>query len=97
MSVEELREEALRLNPEARARLAREPLASLDAMRNPTVARPARTRRTKCSPGHGLAEQISALETEDYLALRAKRASRTTFDRALSKVPDVEPENRDRI
>jgi len=32
MSVEELREEALRLNPEARAHLARELLASLDAM-----------------------------------------------------------------
>lgn len=32
MSVEELREGALRLNPEARARLARELLASLDAM-----------------------------------------------------------------
>jgi len=32
MSVEELREEALRLTPEARAHLARELLASLDAM-----------------------------------------------------------------
>ena len=32
MIVEELKEEALRLNPEARAYLARELLASLDAM-----------------------------------------------------------------
>lgn len=32
MSVEELREEALRLAPEARAQLTRELLASLDAM-----------------------------------------------------------------
>ncbi|MBZ0160072.1 addiction module protein [Candidatus Methylomirabilis sp.] len=32
MSVDELREEALRLNPAARARLARELLASLDAL-----------------------------------------------------------------
>ena len=32
MSVEELKEEALRLSPEARAYLARELLASLDAM-----------------------------------------------------------------
>jgi hypothetical protein len=32
MSVEELKEEALRLDPEARAYLARELLASLDAM-----------------------------------------------------------------
>jgi hypothetical protein len=32
MSVEELKEEALRLSPEARAYLAREMLVSLDAM-----------------------------------------------------------------
>ena len=32
MSVDELKKEALRLNPEARAQLARELLASLDAM-----------------------------------------------------------------
>ena len=32
MRIEELREEALRLTPEARAHLARELLASLDAM-----------------------------------------------------------------
>ena len=32
MSIEELKEEALRLSPEARAHLARELLASLDAM-----------------------------------------------------------------
>lgn len=32
MGVDELREEVLRLDPEARARLARELLASLDAM-----------------------------------------------------------------
>jgi hypothetical protein len=32
VSVDELREEALRLNPEARAHLARELLASLDAL-----------------------------------------------------------------
>lgn len=44
-----------------------------------------------------LAEKISALETEDYLSQRARRTSRAKFDRALSKVPDVEPENRDKI
>jgi len=44
-----------------------------------------------------LAEKISALETEDYLSQRAKRASRAKLDCALSKVPDVEPENRDKI
>ena len=39
MSVEELREEALRLTPEARAHLARELLASLDAMSEAEVER----------------------------------------------------------
>ena len=44
-----------------------------------------------------LAEKISALETEDYLSQSARRASRAKFDRALTNVPDVEPENRDKI
>ena len=44
-----------------------------------------------------LAEKISALETEDYLSQRAKRASRAKFDHALSKVPGVEPEDRDKV
>jgi len=39
MSVEELKEEALRLSPEARAYLARELLASLDAMSEAEVDR----------------------------------------------------------
>ena len=33
-----------------------------------------------------LAEKISALMTEDYLAERAKRGSRTKFEKALRKV-----------
>lgn len=44
-----------------------------------------------------VAEKISALETEDYLAGRAKRASREKFEKALAEVPDVEPEERDRL
>jgi predicted DNA-binding protein len=44
-----------------------------------------------------LAEKISALETEDYLSQRAKRASRAKFDQALSKVSGVEPEDRDKV
>jgi hypothetical protein len=44
-----------------------------------------------------LAEKISALETVDYLAKRAKRGSRRAFDRAMSKVSDREPEKRGRI
>jgi predicted transcriptional regulator len=44
-----------------------------------------------------LAEKISALETEEYLAKRAKRGNRKKFERAMSKVPEVEPDRQDRI
>jgi hypothetical protein len=44
-----------------------------------------------------LAEKVSALMTEDYLEERAKRASREKFERILSRVPDVEPDERDRL
>lgn len=42
-----------------------------------------------------IAEKISAIETEEYLSERAKRGSRERFDRAISKVPDMEPEKED--
>lgn len=44
-----------------------------------------------------VAEKISALETEDYLAKRAARASRATFEEALAQVPDREPDAHDRF
>jgi len=44
-----------------------------------------------------VAEKMSALMTEEYLAARAKRASRRKFEAALAKVPDVEPEEFDRL
>jgi predicted transcriptional regulator len=44
-----------------------------------------------------IAEKISALETEEYLAGRAKRGSRDKFDRAISRVPDVEPNSEDQL
>lgn len=44
-----------------------------------------------------VAEKMSALMTEEYLATRAKRASRRKFEAALAKVPDVEPEEFDRL
>ena len=43
------------------------------------------------------AEKVSALLTVDYLERRAKRASRDKFEAVLAKVPDVEPENYDRL
>ena len=44
-----------------------------------------------------VAEKMSALMTEEYLAARAKRGSRRKFEAVLAKVPDVEPDESDRI
>ncbi len=44
-----------------------------------------------------LAEKISALITGEYLASRAKRGSRKKFEKAMSKVDDVEPDEFDRL
>jgi hypothetical protein len=44
-----------------------------------------------------VAEKISALTTETYLARRSARGSTDAFHAALSKVPDVEPEEFDRL
>jgi len=44
-----------------------------------------------------LAAQVSAWITKDYLDERAKRGSWEKFQRVLEKVPDVEPEERDRL
>jgi hypothetical protein len=43
------------------------------------------------------AEKLSALMTEEYLEKRARRASREAFDEALAQLPDIEPEERDRL
>lgn len=44
-----------------------------------------------------VAEKLSALMTEDYLGERAARGSREKFEAVLEKVPDVEPDERDRL
>lgn len=43
------------------------------------------------------AEKMSALLTEDYLEKEAKQASRADFDRVMQAVPDVEPDEYDRV
>ncbi|MDP2209046.1 MAG: DUF6290 family protein [Bacteroidota bacterium] len=43
-----------------------------------------------------LAEKISALMTEEYIELRAERASKNKFKKALSKVANIEPEEYDK-
>ena len=44
-----------------------------------------------------VAEKASALMTEEYLSERAARGSRERYEAALATVPDVEPEERDRL
>ena len=44
-----------------------------------------------------VAEKVSALPTQDYLAERAARGERSKFDAALAKVSDASPDERDRL
>jgi len=44
-----------------------------------------------------LAEKMSALTTETYLVERAKRGSKKKFDRVLSKIKDIEPDENDTL
>ena len=44
-----------------------------------------------------LTEKLSALDTEKYLENRARKGSMERFQKVLSKVPDVEPEDYDKI
>ena len=44
-----------------------------------------------------LAEKIAALLTDEYLKERAKQGSRRRFEKALSKVKNIKPEESDRL
>jgi uncharacterized protein (DUF1778 family) len=43
------------------------------------------------------AEKLAALMTVEYLDERARRGSREKFEAALAKLPDVEPEDYDKL
>jgi hypothetical protein len=43
------------------------------------------------------AEKLAALMTVEYLEERAKRGSREKFEAALARLPDVEPEDYDKL
>jgi uncharacterized protein (DUF1778 family) len=43
------------------------------------------------------AEKMAALLTEEYIETRARRASLKKFQKVLKKIPDVKPEDYDRI
>jgi len=42
-------------------------------------------------------EKISAFATKDYLERRARRADVKKYEKALSQIPDVEPEEYDKL
>jgi len=44
-----------------------------------------------------VAEKVASISTIDYLEKRAKRGSREKFLEILSKAPEVEPEEYDRL
>jgi predicted transcriptional regulator len=44
-----------------------------------------------------ITEKLSAFATKDYLEKRALRADEKKFKKALSQIPDVEPEEFDRL
>ena len=44
-----------------------------------------------------IAEKLAVLMTDDYLAERARRASRERYEAALSKVSNVDPEEYDKL
>ena len=44
-----------------------------------------------------VAEKLSVLMTAEYLEERAQWGSREKYEAVLRKVPDVEPEERDRL
>jgi len=44
-----------------------------------------------------VAEKMAALMTEDYLQARAQRGSRAKYEAVLARVPDAEPDERDRL
>lgn len=43
-----------------------------------------------------LAEKISALMTEEYIEQRASRANKQKFKKALSRIPNTNPEGYDK-
>ena len=44
-----------------------------------------------------LAEKLSALMTEEYLAKRAQVGDRKKYDKAFARIRDVEPDSFDRL
>jgi hypothetical protein len=43
------------------------------------------------------AEKLAALMTVEYLEERARRGSRKTFEAALASLPDIDPDEEDKL
>ena len=46
---------------------------------------------------NALSEKVSALQTLDIVEQRAKKASKESFLDALSRIPDIEPDEKDKL
>ncbi len=44
-----------------------------------------------------VAEKISAFMTEDYIKEKAKRYDQEKFEEVMSRIPDVEPQDYDKL
>ena len=44
-----------------------------------------------------IAEKLSALSTVDYLEKRASKGNKQDFEKIMSRIPDVEPDEQGRI
>ena len=44
-----------------------------------------------------VSEKVSTLMTIDYLEKRAQKGDRKTFEKLLNKVPDIDPEQFDKL
>ena len=44
-----------------------------------------------------LTEKVAALLTNDYMAQRSQRGSKASFENALTKIKDVEPDATDQL
>lgn len=86
MSVEELKTEILRLNPEARANLAREILASLDAINEPEI---------EALWAEEAVRRDEELDNKDARAFQVDEIHRTI--RNISMFPEAVSDNSGRI
>ena len=95
MTVDEIMREAMALDAESRAYIAHELLSSLESLSEAEVESLwiAEAQRRSADVKAGRAQTLSAHESLTHA--RAARGDRAKFERAMGKVPDVEPDEAD--